>query len=200
MYVASYHATAGHYSVDGYYFASSGVDNAPLHAPQNGSGSLNGPYSYGSASVFPSNTYNSANYWVDVVFNYNAGPAPLAISTISLPSVAQSAAYNQGLAASGGTAPYSWSLVSGALPAGVTLSSSGQITGTPITPGTSSFSIQVTDSSQSSSNCNRGVKHHGFGGKRRLSMHNLAEYGDAVGCGCWRRLPRRVGRFLRVGR
>jgi hypothetical protein len=157
VYVASYHATAGHYSVDGYYFASSGVDNAPLHAPQNGSGSLNGPYSYGSASVFPSNTYNSANYWVDVVFNYNAGPAPLAISTISLPSVAQSAAYNQGLAANGGTAPYSWSLVSGALPAGVTLSSSGQITGTPITTGTSSFTIQVTDSSNSVQTATRAL-------------------------------------------
>ena len=147
LYVASYHATAGHYSVDGFYFANSGVNNAPLHAPQNGSGGLNGPYSYGSTSVFPSNTYNSANYWVDVVFNYNAGPPPLAVSTTSLPSVSQSAAYNQSLAASGGTAPYSWSLISGALPAGMTLSSSGQITGTATTQGTSSFSIQVTDSS-----------------------------------------------------
>jgi hypothetical protein len=157
LYVASYHATAGHYSVDGYYFASSGTDNAPLHAPQNGSGSMNGPYSYGSTSVFPSNTYNSANYWVDVVFNYDAGPAPLAVSTTSLPSAAQSAAYSQSVAASGGTAPYSWSLISGALPAGVTLSSSGQVTGTPTTMGTSSFTIQVTDSSNPVQNATRAL-------------------------------------------
>ena len=70
LYVASYHAPAGHYSVDGYYLASSGADNAPLHAPPNGSGTPNGPYAYGSTSAFPSSTYNSANYWVDVVFNY----------------------------------------------------------------------------------------------------------------------------------
>jgi len=70
LYVASYDAPSGHYSVDGYYFTSSGVDNAPLHAPPNGSGTPNGPYAYGSISVFPTSTYNSANYWVDVVFNY----------------------------------------------------------------------------------------------------------------------------------
>jgi hypothetical protein len=123
------------------------VDSSPLHAPQNGSGSLNGPYSYGSTSGFPSNTYNSANYWVDVVFNYKAGPPPLAVSTTSLPSAAQSAFYNQTLVVSGGAAPYSWSLISGSLPPGITLSSSGQITGTPTTIGTSSFTTQVTDSS-----------------------------------------------------
>jgi len=157
LYVASYHATAGHYSVDGYYFANSGVDNAPLHAPQNGSSSLNGPYSYGSTSLFPSNTYNSANYWVDVVFDYNVGPSPLAVSTTSLPSLAQSATYDQTLAASGGTAPYSWSLISGALPAGVTLSSSGQITGTPTTMGTSNFTIEVTDSSNPIQTATKGL-------------------------------------------
>jgi uncharacterized protein DUF4082 len=69
VYVASYHTAAGHYSADGYYFASSGVDNAPLHAPANGSASPNGPYAYGSASALPTNTYNSTNYWVDVVFS-----------------------------------------------------------------------------------------------------------------------------------
>jgi len=35
----------------------------------NSSSTPNGPYAYGSTSTFPSNTYNSANYWVDVVFN-----------------------------------------------------------------------------------------------------------------------------------
>jgi hypothetical protein len=147
VYVASYHTTAGHYSVSGNYFATSGVDNAPLHAPLNGSGSPNGPYAYGNASAFPTSTYNSGNYWVDVVFNYSAGPTPLSISTTSLPDGAQSTTYNQNLAAAGGTTSYSWSLKAGSLPAGLTLSSNGQIAGTPTTVGTSSFTIQVTDSS-----------------------------------------------------
>jgi hypothetical protein len=69
VYVASYHVNTGHWSASWSYFASSGVDNAPLHAPANGSGGVpNGRYAYGSGSAFPTST-NSANYWVDVVFN-----------------------------------------------------------------------------------------------------------------------------------
>src|SRR5216684_425043 len=69
VYVASYHVNGGHWSASWSYFASSGVDNVPLHAPANGSGSVpNGRYAYGSGSAFPTST-NSANYWVDVVFN-----------------------------------------------------------------------------------------------------------------------------------
>jgi hypothetical protein len=158
VYVASYHAPAGHYGVNGYYFANSGVDNAPLHAPQNGSGSPNGPYAYGSTSVFPSSTYNSANYWVDVVFTYNAGVTPLAVATTFLPSASQSAPYSLSLAATGGSTPYSWSLISGALPSGLALSSSGQITGTPTTVGTNSFTVQATDSSNPAETATRGLR------------------------------------------
>src|SRR5882762_5147500 len=69
VFVASYHVNSGHWSASWNYFASSGVDNAPLHAPANGSGGVpNGRYAYGSSSAFPTRT-NSANYWVDVVFN-----------------------------------------------------------------------------------------------------------------------------------
>jgi len=69
VYVASYHVNGGHWSVNWSYFASKGVDNAPLHAPANGSGGVpNGRYAYGSSSSFPTST-NSANYWVDAVFS-----------------------------------------------------------------------------------------------------------------------------------
>ena len=54
--------------------------------------------------------------------------------------------YTQALAASGGTAPYAWSITAGALPGGLTLSSTGAISGTPKTTGTSTFTAQVTDS------------------------------------------------------
>jgi hypothetical protein len=65
-YVASYHTDVGHYSVDEGYFASA-RDNAPLHALSNGSSGGNGVYKYGARS-FPNASYNSSNYWVDVVF------------------------------------------------------------------------------------------------------------------------------------
>jgi hypothetical protein len=68
VYVASYHVLNGHYSVDDDYFAVAGVDNAPLHALQDGESGGNGVYNYGATPAFPNNTYNSSNYWVDVVF------------------------------------------------------------------------------------------------------------------------------------
>ncbi|MFC3736266.1 N,N-dimethylformamidase beta subunit family domain-containing protein [Paractinoplanes deccanensis] len=67
-YVVSYHAPNGHYAADTGYFATTGVDNGPLHALRNGVDGANGVYRYGTGGVFPTNTWQSANYWVDVVF------------------------------------------------------------------------------------------------------------------------------------
>jgi hypothetical protein len=74
--------------------------------------------------------------------------SPLAITTTSLPSGAMGTAYSQTLAATGGTTPYTWILAGGTLPAGLTLSQNGTISGTPTATGTSSFSIQVRDAVQ----------------------------------------------------
>ena len=68
VYVVSYHANNGHYSADLNYFATTGVDSPPLHALANGVSGGNGVYGYGATSLFPTGTYSSANYWVDVVF------------------------------------------------------------------------------------------------------------------------------------
>ncbi len=73
-YVASYYAPQGHYSADDSYFASSGTDNAPLHALADGVDGGDGIYVYGSGSIFPSNSFHSTNYWVDVVFGTSSGP------------------------------------------------------------------------------------------------------------------------------
>jgi putative Ig domain-containing protein/centrosomal CEP192-like protein len=77
----------------------------------------------------------------------NAQPPALAITIGSLPSGIVQNAYSQSMSATGGTAPYSWSVISGSPPAGLSLSSAGQITGTPTQAGTSSFTAQVKDSS-----------------------------------------------------
>ncbi len=55
------------------------MTNGPLTAPASG----NGVYAYGGSSLFPTNTYQSTNYWVDVVFNPNgsaANQAPTAVN------------------------------------------------------------------------------------------------------------------------
>jgi hypothetical protein len=148
VYVASYHTNVGHFGLDQGYFVTVGVDRSPLHAPAGRAGSSNGVYTYTNTEAFPANTYNASNYWVDAVFSFaGVGGSPLAVSTTSLPNGTQSTAYNQSLAATGGTTPYGWSLASGTLPTGLTLSTSGQISGTPSVVGTNNFTVQVTDSS-----------------------------------------------------
>ena len=69
-YVVSYHTDTGFYSGDSGYFQTGGVTNGPLQALANGVDGPNGVYLYGSGG-FPTNTYQSANYWVDVVFDNN---------------------------------------------------------------------------------------------------------------------------------
>jgi len=68
VYVASYYTNVSHFSFDLNAFATVGVDNPPLHALANGVSGGDGVYLYSSTSAFPTNTYNAANYWVDVVF------------------------------------------------------------------------------------------------------------------------------------
>ena len=73
--------------------------------------------------------------------------SPLTITTSSLPAWTAGVAYSQTLAAAGGTSPYTWSIASGPLPAGLSLSSSGTISGTPTTAGgPTSVIFRVTDS------------------------------------------------------
>jgi hypothetical protein len=67
-YVASYH-TNGNYSTNSNYFTNS-VVSGDLTAPASG----NGVYAYGATSIFPTNTSNAANYWVDVVYTKSAQP------------------------------------------------------------------------------------------------------------------------------
>jgi hypothetical protein len=74
---------------------------------------------------------------------------PLSVTTTSLSPGQTAVAYSATLSATGGTAPYSWSVKSGSLPAGLSLSTAGAISGTPTAAGASSFVAQVTDSKSS---------------------------------------------------
>ncbi len=70
---------------------------------------------------------------------------PLTVSTASLGGGQVGTAYTQTLAATGGTTPYAWTVTTGTLPAGLTLSTAGVIAGTPTTVGTASFTVQAAD-------------------------------------------------------
>lgn len=75
-YIVSYHAPNGKYSANNDYFRTART-SGPLTAPKGN----NGVYKYGSQVAFPTDTYRSSNYWVDVVFStsrFFPTPKPLA--------------------------------------------------------------------------------------------------------------------------
>ena len=70
----------------------------------------------------------------------------ISISPTALPGAAVGIPYSQIVSASGGAAPYAYSIASGVLPTGLSLNSlTGAITGTPTGIGTFNFTIQGTD-------------------------------------------------------
>jgi hypothetical protein len=82
------------------------------------------------------------------VISFVVTPAALRILTTSVPAALVKAPYSVALDVQGGVAPYTWKVVSGQLPGGLSLAaSSGVISGIPAQTGQFSFSVQVTSSS-----------------------------------------------------
>ncbi|MBX4869859.1 DUF4082 domain-containing protein [Rhizobium bangladeshense] len=68
-YVASYHTTGAYVATNRFF--TNGVSNGPLTAPSSAAAGGNGVYAYGGSAttgLFPTSTYDSANYYADVVF------------------------------------------------------------------------------------------------------------------------------------
>jgi hypothetical protein len=92
----------------------------------------------------------STNVGVTVSSSTPPPPAALTITTISIAPLTKNVPYSQQLSAAGGAAPYTWSLTAGALPPGLTLSSTGLISGTPTASGSFSFTVTVRDRNNAS--------------------------------------------------
>ena len=108
-------------------------------------------------ALVPSNLIAAPGFATIVVINpggiasnsvgFTITTAEITISTTSLPGGTVGTAYSATLAATGGTPPYTWSATS-ALPPGLSLSSSGSISGTPTTAGNYNVTIRVADTKQ----------------------------------------------------
>ncbi|WP_018479282.1 DUF4082 domain-containing protein [Pontibacter roseus] len=90
-YVITYHSSAGTYSANDDGF-SQAILNGPLAGLQNGTDGPNGIYRYTSSPAFPTNSFSSSNYWVDVVFNTSTSPGNQ-IPTAALTSPANNATF-----------------------------------------------------------------------------------------------------------
>jgi hypothetical protein len=113
---------------------------------------LNGPATAGRYMIWGSfdGSTNAPVVYPDGTSIANlAAEALIQISPTTLPDATTTNVYNVMLSATGGTAPYAWGLASGspALPANLTLSPGGVISGTPIQSGVFDFVVQMTDSS-----------------------------------------------------
>jgi uncharacterized protein (TIGR03437 family) len=112
-----------------------------------GAGVLSGTPAVATGSIFTVQASDAAGATVSKQLVLNIA-APLAISAAPLPGGNVGFNYVHTLVATGGRLPYTWSLISGALPSGVTLASAGTLFGIPSAAGGFNFTIQVSDSSQ----------------------------------------------------
>lgn len=87
---------------------------------------------------------------VDLVFGEGPVLGLTVLSSPSLPNATIGAPYDQTLQGAGGSQPYTWSISSGNLPPGLSLSSGGKITGTPTVNGMYNFTVKLTDSANNS--------------------------------------------------
>ena len=100
-----------------------------------------------SVSSTDASTGAGAPFSITRNYTLSVGAPTVTVTPPSLPAATVATAFSQTLLASGGTAPYTYSVASGALPAGVVLSSSGVLSGTPTTGGSFGFSVTAKDSS-----------------------------------------------------
>jgi len=113
---------------------------APASAPHSASTSAADPTATVTATSV-ADTSKSATVTISIT-------PPPAIPTTSLPAGTEGTAYNQTVASSGGAGTLTFTISTGSLPAGLSMDTSGHITGTPTGPnGTATFTGKVTDSS-----------------------------------------------------
>ncbi len=109
------------------------------------SGVISGTPTATSTSGFTIQVTDASGYTAAKDFSIVVNPTPV-ITTTTLPDGTKTIAYSEFLAATGGTAPLTWTIATGTLPAGLTLNSStGEISGTPTVSSASTFTVRVTD-------------------------------------------------------
>ena len=103
----------------------------------------------GSSAINITNGFLNNNLGTEITATWTGDSVAvcdnLVITTTSLSDGAVGTAYSATLGATGGSGTYTWSLSSGSLPGGLTLGSTGSISGTPTTAGSFSFTVGVTD-------------------------------------------------------
>lgn len=127
------------------YTWSASVGTLPNGLSLSAGGLIGGTPNLAGTFTFTATVTDSASATASQAFTLTIA-GPLGISTLgTLNGGSIGSSYSANLVATGGLSPYSWKVTSGNLPNGLTLSSSGSITGSPTATGTFLFTAQVTD-------------------------------------------------------
>lgn len=110
-----------------------------------GTGAIAGTPTATGTGSFPVTVTDGAGATANQTFTLTIVTPPVITTPSPLPNGTAGAPYSQILAASGGTSPYKWTLTSGILPAGLSLSTAGAISGSPGAAGTFNFTVELTD-------------------------------------------------------
>ena len=109
------------------------------------SGSPGSPGSYNFTVTATDSTGGNGPYTGSRAYSVTVSAPTITLSPVSLPAAGVGTAYSQSLSASGGSGPYSYAVSAGSLPAGVSLSSTGVLSGTPTAGGSFNFTVTATD-------------------------------------------------------
>jgi uncharacterized protein (TIGR03437 family) len=127
------------------YSFSSG--NAPAGLGVSSSGLLSGTPAQAGKSSFNVQIKDANGIPVTGTFSLTvgSGPQPVQVTGLALPDGTATTSYSQTLEAEDGKPPYTWTVIGGALPLGLQLTSAGTISGTPTATGTATFTARATD-------------------------------------------------------
>ncbi len=140
--------TASGGSGTGYSWSVASGSSLPAGLALSSGGVISGTPTSAGTTSFTVDIADSASNTGSLVMSITVKPAVSITTTTTLPTGYAGSAYSQTLAATGGSGSgYTWAVNSGSsVPAGLSLSTAGALSGTPTTTGTSSFGATVTDS------------------------------------------------------
>ncbi|HJQ07684.1 MAG TPA: right-handed parallel beta-helix repeat-containing protein [Nocardioides sp.] len=140
------------YAAHGYPVAGLSVAGAlpagvTFHDNGNGTATLSGTPDASATGSYPVTITASNGIGRDATYDITIEVVlPVAITTTALGDATYGSAYDASVMATGGLPPYTFTVVSGSLPAGLTMGTDGHVTGSPTgDAGTSTFTVQVAD-------------------------------------------------------
>jgi hypothetical protein len=119
----------------------------PVGLSLSSAGVLSGTPTAAGTFNFTVTATDSGGFTGSRAYSLTVGAPTITVSPATLPNATAGSVYSQTITASGGTGPYAFAVTAGSVPAGLSLSSGGVLSGTPTDGGSFAFTVSATDSS-----------------------------------------------------